>query len=285
MNYTRNHVVAGGRGGDPSLVSVTMDPVKLEQDMEIAVKSIAYGEIHNISSANNCFYINPVIGWNILGPATMERITSGALSAGTLDDLLSSDERSRSRRIAKEGISYETDRVGLFIKPGRYSSAFEILEAMGHEVDRFIEGNALGDERCAVTKVGTETYLKIPDILEFIPNLKGGPIEVLKCEVAKTIVRTTIEAIPSHTEMCFLYLNIVQNSFINGRKSRIACVFPIKSDDGYTFFEFKTPTYIPIEIRQFSNITISLLDITGHTVGINPQYDTVVTLHMRHRTD
>ena len=87
--------------------------------------------------------------------------------------------------------------------------------------------------------------------------------------------------ITERTELAFVYLNIVQNSYINGRKSRIACVFPVRSRTGYSFFDFSNPTYVPIEVREFSEISITFRDIRGNMLGISNNFDTVVTLHVK----
>ena len=49
MSHSRNYIIAGGCGKDPANLSVNMEPVKLSEDMAIAVKSISYSEIWNVN--------------------------------------------------------------------------------------------------------------------------------------------------------------------------------------------------------------------------------------------
>ena len=70
--------------------------------------------------------------------------------------------------------------------------------------------------------------------------------------------------IKSSVDICFIYLNIVQFSFINGRRSRLLCVCPIECKRGYTYIEFANPTYTPIEVQEFSDMSMTIIrDIYG----------------------
>ena len=55
--YVHNYVIAGGRNADPGSLSMNMEPVRLSEGMGIAIKSIAYGEVYNVSEINNSFTI------------------------------------------------------------------------------------------------------------------------------------------------------------------------------------------------------------------------------------
>ena len=265
--YTRNHIMVGGRGGNPAHLSIMTDPVHLEEGMEIAVKSIAYGEIYNVSDTNNCLFI---------------RIA--------LDIDYNGDELRRLRAMVDgRGIAIDEadERIPIFIKNGRYSDSLEVMKEAVVAINLFLaQWTAFDGRRCRLdhppaVRAGAAISMTMAEGVDLLPSPLGGPLELVGCTNVDGIISAPMAPIPSHTEMCFVYLSIVQNSFINGRKSRIVCVFPIKSDDGYTFFEFKQPTYIPINIRQFSKMELTLKDVRGVRVGMNDQFDTVVTLHMQ----
>ena len=57
-------------------------------------------------------------------------------------------------------------------------------------------------------------------------------------------------------------------------------VFPVESVKGYTHFEFHNPNYVPIEVKEFSEIDIELRDIKGKLLKINNSYDTVISMHI-----
>ena len=79
----------------------------------------------------------------------------------------------------------------------------------------------------------------------------------------------------------FLYCSIVQDSFINGRPSRLLATFPITSAHGYNYYEFSNPSYHPVAIKQFSDILFELRDIKGDLLNITSDTSTVLTLHMQ----
>ena len=45
----------------------------------------------------------------------------------------------------------------------------------------------------------------------------------------------------------FLYCNIVENSYINGKLSRNLSTIPLSMKAGLNFYEFSNPAYVPID--------------------------------------
>ena len=90
-----------------------------------------------------------------------------------------------------------------------------------------------------------------------------------------------IGEIKSSVDICFLYLNIVQISFINGRRRRLLCVCLIECKRGYTYKEFANPTYTLIEVQEFSDMSMSIRDIHRKLLDLDNRFDTVATLHMK----
>ena len=76
----------------------------------------------------------------------------------------------------------------------------------------------------------------------------------------------------------FLYVNIVENSYINGKLSRNLSTIPLSLKRGWTFFEFNNPTYVPIDVKEFSKIVLELRDMNGNYICFNSNYRTVVTV-------
>jgi hypothetical protein len=79
----------------------------------------------------------------------------------------------------------------------------------------------------------------------------------------------------------FLYANIIENSYINGKLSRNLGVIPIKNTRGWTLYEPKYPIYVPITVREFSKILIEIRDMNGEYIKFNPLYKTIITLSIR----
>ena len=98
------------------------------------------------------------------------------------------------------------------------------------------------------------------------------------------------------TRLGFLYCNVVENSLINNKESRLLCIFPIVSKRGYSFYEVKEAIYKPISVLQFSTITFTILDSEGDLVEFSlegdqltnkgddkKKYPTLLNLHIRQR--
>ncbi len=260
MSYTRNYIIAGGRGKTPSSLSVNLEPVKLGESMGVAVKSIAYGEIHNINESNNEFRIR--IKLDILSNMSPE--AARIVKRGVVEYSPNDDE--------------EYFTVNLKISNGRYDLCEDVLSTVADKINEYLEGHGF-KFRCSTSKAYGIMYLEMPTELRIVSDKDESPLTLIEAKMEDRIV-TVSGHIPAQVEMCFVYLNIVQNSFINGRKSRLLCICPIESKKGYSFFEFSNPTYVPIEIREFSNITITLRNVKGQLVSLSNRFDTVITLHM-----
>ena len=81
-----------------------------------------------------------------------------------------------------------------------------------------------------------------------------------------------------------MYINIIENSYINGKLSRIASVIPLKSNPGWSFFQQAHPSFVSINVKEFSSILIELRDISGEFLEFNPSFKTIVTLKVRSST-
>ena len=98
------------------------------------------------------------------------------------------------------------------------------------------------------------------------------------------------------TRLGFLYCNVIENSLINNKESRLLCIFPIVSKRGYSFYEVKEAIYKPISVLQFSTITFTIVDSEGELVDFSlegdqltnkgdrkKKYPTLLNLHVRKR--
>ena len=56
---------------------------------------------------------------------------------------------------------------------------------------------------------------------------------------------------------------------------------PLRLSAWLRIFEFSNPSYVPVEVREFSDITLSILDFNGNFIPFSNEFDTVVTLEMR----
>ena len=82
-------------------------------------------------------------------------------------------------------------------------------------------------------------------------------------------------------EPAFLYSNIVENSYINGKLSRNLATIPLSLQSGWNFYEFKHPVYIPIDVKEFSKIKLELRDMEGKLIQFDSSFKTILNLHIK----
>ena len=242
----QNYVIAGGRNANPGSLFMSMEPVKLADGMGIAIKSIAYGEVYNVSEVNDKLKL---------------RVQS------IEDDINTTNV---------------PEFVSIAIQHGRYERKEHILAALKNKIDDFIESLRLDSFTEYVgNSAEYEVKLKLPPYLKVVIDDSETPLDLMEAFIIDGSIVVSPGIMPEWTEMCFMYLNIVRSSYINGRKSRLLSVFPIHARSGYSYYEFTNPTYVPIEVQEFSEITITLRNIKGKILHISQKFDTVVSLHVK----
>lgn len=244
--FVHNYVIAGGRHANPGSLSMRMEPVKLSDGMGIAIKSIAYGEICNISEVNNSFTIGVSVEVRVSGETTKS-----------------------------------VEHVKLSIQNGRYNLREHVMLSIRDSVNKYIASIGLSVP-VEIERSASQITLKFPDFIQLFPCTKESPITIIEAYRShENMLVAKTGNIPEWTEMCFVYLNIVRSSFINGKKSRLLSVFPIYARSGYSYYEFTNPTYVPIEVQEFSEITVTLRNIKGNIIRISDRFDTVVSMHVK----
>jgi hypothetical protein len=257
MSHTRNYIIAGGRGKDPANLSVNMEPVKLSEDMTIAVKSISYGEVWNVNELNNSIRVH--------------------FKSEYLGEILN------ITKINTIPDSEDPLNVTLKIPNGRYNLADHVVRAITNTIDDHMDSMAIKSYCETVYSYGKVT-VKLPKEIDYVQGYGESPLSLIDApRWIRNQFSCHVGEIPSKAEMCFVYMNICQNSYINGKRSRLLCVFPVVSNKGYTFFEFRSPTYVPIEVSEFSKINVDFRNIRGEKMGFDNSYDTVVNLHVTKR--
>ena len=121
-------------------------------------------------------------------------------------------------------------------------------------------------------------YINIPEGL--VIDHKSPIFKLMGIHKSDNTLIFRKEVMPVKSDVFFVYFDIVQESYINRHKSRLLAIFPCESKPGGGFYEFKTLVYIPIEVRQFSEIKIELRNMRGELVKIKPNRDTIISLHM-----
>ena len=94
-------------------------------------------------------------------------------------------------------------------------------------------------------------------------------------------VQTVDKTFDKCIQPAFLYGSIVENSYINGNLSRNLGVIPLNRNSGWSFHEFSYPNYVPIDIKEFSNIILELRNMEGKYVTFAPKYKAVISLSIK----
>lgn len=82
-------------------------------------------------------------------------------------------------------------------------------------------------------------------------------------------------------EPAFLYVNIVENSYINGKLSRVLSVIPISMKAHWSFYEFTHPNFVPIDVKEFSKLNLEIRDMNGRFVDFDSNFKTIITLQTK----
>ena len=85
----------------------------------------------------------------------------------------------------------------------------------------------------------------------------------------------------SDDKLGFIYSSIVSNSLIDSHQSRILDTIPLRSDDGYTFYEAINPVFHRMAVASFIDIEFYIRSVNGDLVEFSENLPTVLTLTIR----
>ena len=99
------------------------------------------------------------------------------------------------------------------------------------------------------------------------------------------------------TEFTFIYSNIVSNSIVDDQQSRLLACAPLKTVEGYCHHEFSNPSYRPLRVNSFTDISFQMRNVDGKLIQIDYmehtnkfkeefiiKYPTIMILHVRKRS-
>ena len=245
MDQPRNVIIVGGVDGEQGKLQTYLEPVKLSDNIGLAVTSIFHGEVFNISSSyNKVHFTTPT----------------------------------------QEGSGYTAKNWTVEIPVGHYLSTFLILNAIHEEIEKDELGisniSSKPHFEVILTKGGTISVIDKNIVIDFTHN--DTPWKVIGIESSKDF-KKSIKNInySQNLSPAFLYVNIIENSYINGHLSRILSMVPISMKSNWSYYEFAFPNYVPIDVKEFSKIDIEIKDFNGKLVEFNPEYKTIITLSLQ----
>jgi len=259
MEYTHTIVVIGGKGENPAKLHTQIAPVRLDKDMSMAITSITHGEIYNVHSGNNKIYLNSV--------TMMPEVA--ATAPGAKPSLYTTNEHMP---------------IKLRIPVASYSSITTILKAVDSTIkEHFNRRQTVGLDIVANPK---NPVIKVTptNILIYVVGKLDSPwnlFDVRKNIEPNELTEFETRDLLSNIVPAFLYVNIVENSYINGKLSRNLALVPLSLKRGCSFYEFTHPNYVPIVIKDFSDILLELRTMEGGYVPFNSNCNTVITLDLK----
>jgi len=263
MEYTHTVVVIDDKENNPAKLHTQLEPIRFDKDMSMAITSISHGEIYNVHSGNNKIYLNSV---NIIARGMMPALAPG-------------DDSPHYTKIEREPIKLE-------IPVGRYSSLSTLMKAIDSVTkDHFGRGpqitvllNLVNNSKNTIIKITpTNIVIYVAGKLDSPWNLFGIAKDIQPDKLIEIENRDLL----SNIVPAFLYVNIVENSYINGKLSRNLALVPLSLKGGCSFYEFKHPNYVPIVVKNFSDILLELRTVDGDYVPFTSSCKTIITLDLK----
>ena len=306
MEDIQNIIVVGD--GCDAKYNTSIQPVRFNKPMSMAITSIYHGPLSNIHDENNKIYFRRVreqqtrdiIGYGDLDIHEFAR--ESVETSGDIEFSIESiaDQTAVDDKVIIDDAGEEYQRNAVYyiqreIKVGYYKSSLDILRSIQSVISTYYDENQSGistyynendaELRLNTTKLG-RSKIGVSSINIQIENRKDSPWSMLG--VNQTHINpgdniTDIEnkRFESANKVAFLYVNIVENSYINGNLSRILSVVPIQKTSGWIYHQFNHLNYVPIAINEFSNILLELRDLNGNYLHFDTDFKTVITLKIR----
>ena len=178
------------------------------------------------------------------------------------------------------------------IPSATHTSTYSIVDDIVSAVNKKISGLGWSTKKISIKMAGSilgKSFALTPENLIIHVNNDEKGLPYNDCPWGLMNVTNNIKSrtqlanrnLSEEINPAILYINIVENSYINGNKSRSLAILPLNSRQGYSFYEFIKPVYVPIEVHQFSEIFLEIRDLDSNFVQFNPKWNTLVSLHLK----
>ena len=194
-----------------------------------------------------------------------------------------------------------------------YPSMYYLTRAINDTVVAFYNNLGEGDNNWAVSTVRNVKFtatkkqsgdvstitLILPDNVRFYHNPiihgKSNILDMYGIELPFNTQKMSVKEakLTYNHQIGFVYSSLVKVSKFNNKDSRLLATLPLYTDDGYSDHTFVNPSYYPIAVTSFENISFQIRDYNGKLVDIAHKeladkrenkpilYPTILTLHIR----
>ena len=244
MSKTPNTIViVGGESNNQAKLTTQLEPVKVSDNVGLAITSIFHGAVYNINESNN------MVSFYAAGKAVLY-----------------------------------TSKIPI----GHYSSSFAVLKSISDVLERrdYLDISSMSKPRLDVTLRGDNSLsVSIEHMGLAINDKQNSPWKMLGVDsIFESASNFNIKNVnfDLNLEPGFLYANIVEDSWINGRRSRVLDMVPISMKAHWSYYEFSSPNFVPIDVKEFSKIHLELRNMDGEYVPFDPSFKTIITLQTKH---
>ena len=241
----QNIVVIDGKDANPAQLETSVDPVRFDHGKCMAISSIMYGEINNIHEENNVVHFSSV---RIMGVVYSCKIPIGTYS-------------------------------------NTWSVAAQIVESIENScVENGLKIGSFEEKSIVIKDQSSTSFnLELDGIIIHVKNRQDTPWNILGLDKDFSTISPALtkRELLGTVQPAILYVNIVESSYINGNLARNLAVIPLKVQKGYAYHEFAEPVYVPIEVKEFSQILLEIRGLDGKFIKFNPFWNTVITIRLK----
>lgn len=253
MDYNRSIIVISENDNHAKLFT-QLEPIRLSQGKGLAIKSIFHGTVYNINKNNNKvhYQITPI---------------------GKSFNETSSNEIISQYLTIPEGNYPDTQSI-LDTITTLFSELFDDGKNIRLPIPKF---ETVQTRKTNTIKI-TVTNLRIQ-----VSNRRETPwtlLNIFNDITEENVIKIDNINFSEQVIPSFLYVNIVENSYINGKLSRNLSMIPLKLSRGWSFYEFNKPLYAPIDVQEFSKIVLEIRDVNGKYITFDTNFVTIITLHV-----
>ena len=241
-----SHIIIASKNGKNPLIS-SIDPVN-QQNLEIGIKSISYGELSE-------FYF--------------EFLVNGKQYILPIVDLAEYADLATPSRL--QLLEYILQQVK------KFATDFKLPVLVVNKRTKPTKDKPLVT---ILTGAKDVQILHVPRILN--PKYVLSSIGVSEWHITNTTMDWDKELKQVSVQPGFIYCNLIENSYLNGHRSKLLQVVPFDiGPNAYKTWEVINPNYIPIQVNQFSYLEFTIRDLKGKLIKFSSYRDIVLTLHIR----
>ena len=297
-------IITSGVQNPAEFIANFPQSITLNEDYEMAVKSIFTAPYFNFTEENNTFSI-AVVGDSTDTPDLLPSLPG--IEDETGGSLI------RNKRILKASQIIDIE-LKFEIPTGHYPTTCNVVAAMQKVLSEAVDSDesplnikpkfVISDGRVKLHyhKRGTKTVKKKPGEIHFIVEANPQRGSVLNslgyCPANEDELVENIDldvyAINNPRMEAFLYSTVVTNSMIDQQASRILCVFPVGGETGYNYHEFINPIYRPLSVHFITSMEFAMSNVEGDLLdldkshlarqGFTKSFPTILNIHIRRRT-